>query len=120
MPNPEDRESACESASGRKQIETAKWWGRICGTLGVLLMLAIVADIVYGETGGGLAAGIVMFRLFQAWVPVGLFSLIGAVLSLIAWRKHLSQEARTAFWLCLGPPIAAALLWLSIMLFDCF
>jgi hypothetical protein len=109
---------------------TAEWWGRVSATLGVGLILAIAADMVFGltlplgDTGEAMAVGILMALLLLAWVPVGLFSLVGAVLSAMAWREHPSREARTAFWLCLGTAIAGVMvcggLLLSFRLFHWF
>jgi hypothetical protein len=130
MPDPESREDAPEAASRRRAILIVWIWARICAALGVLVTVAIVADIVYGltrpsgDTGGAMGAGIILMTLFSAWVPLGLFSLIGALLSLMAWRHHPSRDTKAAFWLCLGTPIAGGVLcgalWLSFLIFDWF
>jgi hypothetical protein len=104
-----------DHSSGGNRTQVMKWLGRLNVTLGTLLVVAMTADFVYGSTrpngdiGGGMLAGILMLYLFMAWIPVGFICLVGAALSFVVWKKYSNQEARTAFWLSLGCPIAGVI-----------
>ncbi len=91
----------------------AKWLSSIGAVACGLLILAIMATTVWaftirpGGPGGAMGLGMAFIVLFPlALIPVGLFCLVGAVLSGVALRRHSTPAARIGLWLALGGPLA--------------
>jgi hypothetical protein len=104
-------EAAAQAPSDASRIELwAVWFGRVGTVLCALLIVAIAATTVglfTVERGGGLLFGMFLaFFIPAASIPVGLFCLVGAIVSAKALRRHSSPAVRSAFLLSCASPVA--------------